>query len=174
MRKSIYEVFFFIFALGLLTACFFFYTDSVKYKMLAEKNERIAKAYAWINDPQQAKKQIMKNDKLYKEMEREIGIPCEVLEAIGSFENGPEYFEFGCQKIPAEVVLTKPVCEWQARGASRVAIKCAFKVLFNSSAMREAYLTELAGTYCAINKDQWRRKVEELYYEFYAHNHKKN
>ena len=163
MKKSIYEVFFFLVSLVALFLCAMLFIDNAKtHADLIISNQR-ADTYARANQKQVAWKAVQKYPKMFFNIENEIGIPKEILQAMKAHENANPLIEFGVKKIPGEIMQRCAPDEWQSRAGAKIAIQEAFNLILSDKTLMTKYFEVLASRYCNHDKVCWALETEILY-----------
>lgn len=165
MKKSLYEIFFFMVAVILPLVCCGLYTDNANKTIALKLSNLRADTYARANGKQIAYAKIKQFPLMFLNIENEIGTPKELLQAIKAHENSSDIIDFGVKKIPLQIVKDCSPDEWQSRGASKVAVEEAFKLIFSDDKIRNEYFKVLGVRYCFNDREGWTKDVRQIYGE---------
>lgn len=146
-----------IFALACLYFCYLLSTENANLKNAMEK-------YKVANGGNIGRDRIKINHDIYNNIEFETGVPKELLQSFGIYENLADNYAFGIKRIPTFIIIKHSVNEYQPRALARIMTQEAFLYIMAKEETRKAFLIQLTERYCKSNK-QYGRELDKIYCE---------
>ena len=120
--------------------------------------------YKVANGGNVGRERLAKCPTLYSNIEYETGVPKELMQSLGVYENLADNYAFGIKRIPAFIIMKYGANEYQPRALARIMTQEAFEFIMTSEVTRKAYFKQLTERYCKTNT-QYGRELNKIYCE---------
>ena len=148
-----------------LIACITF-SFITTYNLTAENTslKNAMQKYKVANGGNVGRDRLKTNLNLYENIEQETGVPKELMQSFGIYENLADNYAFGIKRIPMYIIMNYKVDEYQPRALARIMTQEAFSYVLKDDMTRKAFLQQLTERYCRGNK-QYGRELNKIYCE---------
>ena len=150
---------------GLITALTCLIVSSLAFVYyLSTENANLKNAMQKYKVANVGRERIKLNSNLYSNVEFETGVPKELMQSFGVYENLADNYAFGIKAIPSFIILKYGVNEYQPRALARIMTQEAFSFILRDEPTRKAFLKQLTERYCKTNRN-YGKELDKIYCE---------